>query len=99
MIDNRFNLSNLIVDKDKSFIQANINKLKGVSNGVYIVPPMHTHRLDLISYKIYGTVAMKPYLIYVNDIVDVSVIKHGYKLKYPSLRDILSLINEVSEQL
>ena len=94
MADKRYNLGSFIVGADKSFIQANIKKLKEYATNVYIVPPMHAHRLDLISYTIYGTVAMKPYLIYVNDIIDLSVVEHGFKLYYPSIKDILSVMNE-----
>ena len=97
MADNRFNLDSFIVGADKSFIQANIKKMKEVSTNVYIVPPMHAGRLDLISYTIYGTVSMKPYLIYVNDIIDLSVVEHGYKLLYPSIKDLLSIMNETNE--
>lgn len=97
MADNRFNLDSFIVGADKSFIQANIKKLKEVSTNVYIVPPSHAYRLDLISYTIYGTVAMKPYLIYLNDIIDLSVIEHGFTLYYPSMKDILSVMNETTE--
>lgn len=99
MADSRYNLSNFVVDVDKSFIQANIKKLKEVATGVYIVPPMHAHRLDLISDTIYGTVAMKPYIVYVNDIIDVSVVEHGFKLNYPPLKSILELMGETAEYL
>ena len=97
MNDKRFLISKTIVDVDKSFIQANIKRLKENATNVYIVPPKHAYRLDLISFQLYGTVHMKAYLIYVNDIIDVSVVVHGYKLFYPSMQDILSVINETSE--
>jgi hypothetical protein len=97
MADSRFNLDSFIAGADKAFIQANIKTLKQLSTGVYVVPPMHAHRLDLISFTIYGTVAMKPYLIYVNDIVDLSMIKHGFKMLYPTINDILSIMNETAD--
>jgi len=99
MSDTRFNLDSFIVDKDKSFIQANIKQLKNRVLGVYIVPPKHAHRMDLISHFLYGTIAMKPYLMYINDIVDMSVVEHGFKLRYPSMRDILALMNETTDYI
>jgi hypothetical protein len=97
MADKRYDLNSFIVDADKSFIQANIKALKEKATGVYIVPPMHAHRLDLISNTIYGTVKMKPYLLYVNDIIDVSVVEHGFKMLYPPIKSILAVMGETSE--
>jgi hypothetical protein len=97
MADSRFNIDNFIVGVDNSFISANLKRLKEVSTSTYVIPPRHACRLDLISNLIYGSVNMKALLIYVNDIFDVSVVKHGYKLKYPQIKDILSVMNEVSD--
>jgi hypothetical protein len=79
---------------DKSFIQANIKKLKDLSYNVYIITPGYVRRLDLISYQLYNTVKLKWILIYVNDIVDLSVLEYGYKLKYPGMKDILKTLSE-----
>jgi hypothetical protein len=97
MSQSRFDLENVIADKDLAFIQANLIKLKELSTSVYVIPPSQTHRLDLISYTIYGTVNMKHYLMYVNDLIDLSVLEFGYKLKYPALKDILMIINETKD--
>lgn len=94
MLEKRYNVENTIADADLSFISANLARLKELSTSVYVVPPSQVHRMDLISNAIYGMVGMKVYLMYVNDIIDLSVVEFGYSLRYPTIRDILSVINE-----
>lgn len=99
MADARFNLDKFIIGKDKSFIQAHIKQLKDKATKVYIVTPGTVGRLDLISYALYGTTELKWVLIYVNDIIDISVIKYGYKMKYVAMEEITKLLFETTEQL
>ena len=97
MADSRYNIDNFIVALDKSFISANITRLKEVSTNVITVSPGLAHRLDLLSDLLYNTVALKWVLMYVNDVFDVSMVDFGFVLKYPSLRDILAVMNETGE--
>ena len=97
MAESRFNIGNFIKGVDKAFIQANIKKLKEVSTSVYIIPPMYTHRMDLLSNFLYRTTELKWLLLYVNDIVDISEVRIGYKLYYPEIQDILAVMNETKE--
>lgn len=97
--DSRYELANFITGEDKSYIQANMAKLKELSVNTYIIPPKHVRRLDLISYYIYGTVAFKWIFIYCNDIIDISMLDMGFKLHYPSMKDILATMSETSDFL
>jgi hypothetical protein len=97
MIDSRFDLNSFIVGLDKSFIQANMDKLKNTNNPPYIVPPSFAYRMDLISNAIYGTVSMKVFLMIVNDITDLSVVKYGFKMYYPTMKQIIAVMNETQD--
>lgn len=97
MADDRFNVDKFITDKDKSFISANIRDLKQRTTSVYTVPSKNVKRLDLISYDLYGTVNLKWILLYLNDIVDVSVLEFGYRLRYVKMQDLLKYLFETAE--
>lgn len=99
MADSRFNLDKFIVGADKSFIQAHIKTLKEKATKTYIVQPANVGRLDLISYALYGTTELKWVLLYCNDIIDISVVKYGYKMKYVAMEEIMKLLFETTEQL
>ena len=99
MTDSRYNLDNFISDKDKSFISANLQSLKDSATNVFTVSPGLTYRLDLIADLLYGNVSLKWVLIYVNDIIDISVVEHGYVMHYPDLKVVLAALNTTSEFL
>lgn len=94
----RFSPDKFIVDVSTSFIQANIKSLKDVSTFVYVIPPRAEYRLDIISNDIYGTTELKWLLMYVNGIIDVSVLTFGYKLSYPSIQDVVSVLFQTADQ-
>lgn len=97
MADDRFNIDKFITDKDKAYIAANIKQLKERATSVYTIPSKNVRRLDLISYDLYGTVNLKWLLIYLNDIIDISVVEFGYRMRYVKIQDLLKYLFETAE--
>lgn len=98
-MSSRYSVSNLIVDPDKAFIEANIKELKRLAKRSYTIPDEEQYRLDLISNSIYGVIDLKWFLLYVNDIIDISVLKSGVIIKYLPLEDVLTAILKSMEKV
>lgn len=98
-MSSRFNIENLIVDVDKSFIAANIKELKELATYSYPIKSNEEYRMDLISYSIYNTVKLKWLLIYVNDMIDLSVLKADTIIKYVALEDFMSYLLKSMEKV
>lgn len=98
MADKRYSIENLISYPDKSFIQANIKDLVSDNNADYVIPSQQEFRLDLISYKLYGLVELKWLLIYVNNIIDLSQLKAGEIIKYPTFDEYIQFLLKTFEE-
>ena len=64
-------------------------------SGEYVVTA-EAGRLDLISFRIYGTVSLWWIIALYNRIVDFSEVSSGVRIKYPSIADINNLIRLIS---
>ena len=95
----KYKIENIILDKDKSFVEANIKNLKNLLYYSYIVGVSDARRLDLISERLYNTVDLKWLVLYLNEISDVSDVSEGRIIKYCSYRDYVSSMLEVMERL
>lgn len=94
-MSSRFDIENFTIDD--SFIHINKDLLLPYATEVYVVKQDEQCRLDLIANSIYGTISLKTLLIVLNDIVDVSVVRFGYKLHYVPIQDIIRVLNEIQE--
>lgn len=91
----RFNIGNFTVDG--TFVHLNLDRLKSLPMKTYIVPPSEATRPDLIADTIYRNVELKSMLLAINNIVDLQQLGFGFKLKYPEIKDIITVLNEVEE--
>jgi len=94
---NNIVIDNFVVRLHGSFIDANIKHLRDVSYQTYVVSNSEAYRADLLSYAIYRTVQLKWLLLYVNSIIDISMLKEGFVLKYPAFSEVIAALTKTLE--
>ena len=94
---NKLSLENFILSKDKSFIHLYLGDLKNQSSGRYVIPYSKQYRLDLISYDIYSTVTLKWIILVINNIYEISELTFGKELIYPTIGQLMNVLNTLNE--